>query len=206
MNPTTDAPPLVSPVSSHEDVDLSVICHLVTQRGGHIQVKNTSPHGTTLTIFLPPADISVRTCEPTDFSLPATGQMTRILVVDDDEALRRFASTVLDSAGFSVIEADSGEEAIRLMEEDPEPIHLILADVVMPKMSGRQLVSQLTSLYPQMKVLLMSGFPNVSGLLNGIASRTGRSTAECEVLAKPFTPEGLLQKVRRLLDQPVEST
>lgn len=188
--------------SQRQDIDLSVICLLVSQRGGHLQVTNSTASGTTLTIFLPPVDVSVRNSEPTEFQLPVTRDAPRILVVDDDEALRRFAATILDSAGFGVHEADSGEEAIRICEQGPTPMDLVLADVVMPKMSGRQLATHIASHYPQTKVLLMSGFPNVSGLLSGIASRSDKSSAECEFLTKPFTPSGLLQKVRNLLNLP----
>jgi two-component system, cell cycle sensor histidine kinase and response regulator CckA len=118
----------------------------------------------------------------------------RIMVIDDDQTLLRYASGVLTTAGFEVLEASSAEEAVRLCEQEHRPIHLILTDVVMPKVSGRQLASQLATLQPGAKVLLMSGYPIVSVLLSGTTNRP-----DCELLRKPFNPTELLAKVRQLL-------
>ena len=126
----------------------------------------------------------------------------RILVVDDDEAVHRLASAILTLAGYQVLVANNGAEAVQLCEQEETPVDLVLADVVMPKLSGRQMASQIASFQPSVKVLLMSGYPNVSGLLNGIASRSEKVKADCDFIQKPFTPVELIRRVReKLCDQ-----
>jgi two-component system cell cycle sensor histidine kinase/response regulator CckA len=124
----------------------------------------------------------------------------RILVVDDDEGICRYVGTVLKGAGYEVLYANSGEAALRICDQDP-CIKLILADVVMPNLGGRQLASQIGSTHSQIKVILMSGYPNLSGLLNGIASRTEKIRSECNFILKPFSPSELTRKVREILSQ-----
>lgn len=130
-----------------------------------------------------------------------TPQAFRILVVDDDDAIRRFATLVLTAAGYHVLTAHSGDEAIAICQQESLPIHLILADVIMPRLSGRQLASQIKSRQPDTLVLLMSGYPSLTGMLNGIASRSEKHKAECEFIQKPFSPSELLRKVGTILDQ-----
>jgi CheY-like chemotaxis protein len=155
---------------------------------------------------LPPADLSNRHAEPTDSCLPVAGQSFRILVVDDDEPLRVFTSTVLEEDGYCVLNASNGEEALQICERDPASIHLLVADVVMPRLSGRQLATQFLTLYRDAKVLLISGYPSLSGVLNGIASRSEALQAQCDFLPKPFTGADLLRKVRTLLGHSIEES
>ncbi|HEY4263398.1 MAG TPA: response regulator [Schlesneria sp.] len=124
----------------------------------------------------------------------------RILVVDDDEGIRRYVGTVLNAAGYEVLFANSGEAALRICEQD-HSIKLILADVVMPNLGGRQLASYIGSSHSQIKVILMSGYPNLSGLLDGIASRTEKIRSECNFIQKPFSPSDLIGKVREIMSQ-----
>ncbi len=124
----------------------------------------------------------------------------RILVVDDDEGICRYVGAVLKGAGYEVLYANSGEAALRICDQDPS-IKLILADVLMPNLGGRQLASHIGSSHPQIKVILMSGYPNLSGLLNGIASRTEKIRSECNFIRKPFSPSELTHKVREILSQ-----
>lgn len=124
----------------------------------------------------------------------------RILVVDDDEGICRYVGAVLKSAGYEVLFANSGEAALRICDQDPS-IKLILADVVMPNLGGRQLASHIGSSHSQIKVILMSGYPNLSGLLDGIASRAEKIRSECNFIQKPFSPSELTSKVREILNQ-----
>jgi two-component system cell cycle sensor histidine kinase/response regulator CckA len=130
----------------------------------------------------------------------ASTDSDRILVVDDDEGICRYVGTVLKAAGYEVLYANSGEAALRICEQDPS-IKLILADVVMPNLGGRQLASHIGSSHSQIKVILMSGYPNLSGLLDGIASRTEKIRSECNFILKPFSPSELTRKVREILNQ-----
>jgi two-component system cell cycle sensor histidine kinase/response regulator CckA len=129
--------------------------------------------------------------------------MERILVVDDDDAVRKYVSLALSSAGYKVLEAKSGPEAVSICESETRIIDLMLADVMMPKLGGRQLAQQALALQPSLKVLLMSGYPNVSGFLH-VASRSDKEPAEFDFIPKPFTPAQLIQKVREMLAAPVE--
>ena len=132
---------------------------------------------------------------------PTMCKLLRILVVDDDEAVRNFVAMVLDLAGFQVLQAQNGDDAIRIAEHE-ETIHLVLTDVVMPGPRGRHLANQIASLQPGTRVLLMSGYPNLSGLLNGITGRTEHLTDDYEFIQKPFSPSEIVEKVRSMLAQP----
>lgn len=125
-----------------------------------------------------------------------------ILVVDDDESVRRLTRTILSSAGYDIHEAASGREAVLLCEQLQIPIHLVLVDIVMPKLSGRQSVSKMVALRPGLKVLLMSGYPSLSDLLDVTLARSEMPRVEYEFIQKPFAPAALLAKVREILDHP----
>ena len=120
-----------------------------------------------------------------------------ILVVEDDEAVRNLASQILKSLGYRVLEASSGEEALGLYGVMKEPIHLILTDVVMPRMSGRELADHFILLYPEMKILYMSGYTDDATVHHGVLEEG------VNYIQKPFTMEGLAKKVRGVLDKEV---
>lgn len=131
--------------------------------------------------------------------------MTQILVVDDDEAIRRLVTTILKTVSMSVVEANGADAAIEVCRDTTIPIDLILVDVVMPKRSGRHLAAQMAELRPQAKILLMSGYPNVSGILDGVASRSEKVKFEGDFLQKPFTPMQLIEKIVAMLANPPQT-
>lgn len=124
---------------------------------------------------------------------PAGGTET-VLVVEDMAGLRHLATRILASAGYTVLSAANGEEALRLLERDAPPIHLLLTDVVMPGMSGRALAERFLALRPAARVLYMSGYTDV------VVVRHGVLDAGMPFLAKPFTAMELTRKVRQVLD------
>lgn len=126
----------------------------------------------------------------------------RILVVDDDNSVRCFVATVLRSAGYEVVECRTGVEAISLIAQAATSFDLVLADVMMPQLGGRQLAIQLTQLQPNASVLLMSGYPSLSSALNTMTGRTESTEVQYHFIAKPFTPKELIREVRRLLPPP----
>ena len=122
--------------------------------------------------------------------------METILLVEDEEELRKLTQTVLEASGYQVLTAHNGSDAVRLCSEYAHEIHLLFTDVVMPKMSGRELVEKVTLARPGIKVLYMSGYTDDTMLRHGIQD------AETNFLAKPFTPATMTVKVRGVLDSP----
>jgi two-component system, cell cycle sensor histidine kinase and response regulator CckA len=116
-----------------------------------------------------------------------------ILLIEDDPSVRALARIVLGTHGYTVLEADGGESAMHFARDHPGPIHLLLTDVVMPGMSGRQLAEQIAELRSGIKVLYMSGYTDDAVVRHGVFQ------AETAFLQKPFTPGGMVQKVLEVL-------
>jgi CheY-like chemotaxis protein len=131
--------------------------------------------------------------EPPALPRRATGTET-ILVVEDEEALRRVARRILGAAGYTVLAAANGDEALAICAQHVGDIHLILTDVVMPRMSGKMLAQKLAQTRPTLKVLYMSGYTDDAIVHHGVLD------AETQFLAKPFTAPDLARKVRVVLD------
>lgn len=167
-----------------------IISDAVNRCGGAIKIESTKPNGIAISISLP-VNQAVTTS-----NIEAS---RRIVVVDDDAEMRQFVSDTLTAAGYDVTLARSGDEAMHLCEKHQATIQLVIADVVMPHLSGRQLASKLGNLHPDTKVLLMSGYPNVTGFFDGIVGRAEPVKVEFNFLQKPFSPAVLIQKVRELL-------
>lgn len=125
-------------------------------------------------------------------------QKLRVLLVDDDASVRRLIRMALDAAGFEVLEAADGTVAMQLCEQT-EVIHIVLADVLMPKLSGRQLASHVVTHHPEARVLLMSGYPNVTGFLDGVVGRAEKTRTEFGFIQKPFGPAQLIQKIGEMI-------
>jgi len=121
------------------------------------------------------------------------GQET-ILVVEDEESLREVFARILRSKGYRVLSADSGDAAIQLVQEDPEPIHLLLTDVVLPGMTGAEVARILTGMRPALRVLFMSGYTEDAIVRRGVLEH------EIDFLAKPFDAQQVLRRVREVLD------
>ena len=116
-----------------------------------------------------------------------------VLVVEDQEDVRRVIRTILESYGYHVVEAKDGTEALRLTEEHPAEIHLLLTDVILPGMNGKTLSEQMRVLLPKLRVIFMSGYPE------DVISRRGVLEQDVPYLPKPFSPESLAIKVREVL-------
>jgi two-component system cell cycle sensor histidine kinase/response regulator CckA len=172
---------------------LSTVYGIVMQSGGNICVYSEPGLGTTFKIYLPRLDEPL---EEVGEKMPREelphGSET-ILVVEDQEDLRRLAVHVLKRQGYRVLETSCGEDALELSKERKEPIHMVLTDVVMPGMSGRQLVDQLLPLHPKMKVLYMSGYTENEIVHDGVLEEG------TNYIQKPFTLDGLTRQVREIL-------
>jgi len=118
-----------------------------------------------------------------------------VLIVEDDDGLRKFAQEVLLRHGYRVLDAENGEDALSISQAHEGPIHLMITDVVMPRMGGRETAERLQPLYPQMKVIYMSGYTDNAIVHHGVLA------PGLNFLEKPFTPESLARKVREMLDK-----
>ena len=173
---------------------LATVYGVVKQSDGHIWVYSEPGCGTTFKLYLPRVDEPIETTavEP-DPSEPAQGHET-ILVVEDEPAVRDIVRHVLQARGYSVLQAQDGREALRIIEQHDGPIDLLLTDVVMPEMNGRELAGRLASLHPTMPVIFMSGYTDTAVVHHGVLDRG------TIFLQKPFTPDALARKVRQVLD------
>ena len=175
---------------------LASVYGMVKQSGGHISVYSEVGKGTTFRVYLPRfADASDDAFElsPSDVEL---GRGETVLVVEDDDMVRDLVVEVLGSHGYTVAGAKTPEEAERICRANPETMRLLVADVVMPGMSGEQLGDRLLDIQPGMQILYMSGYPEAAAAHGGHIGRPRH------YLSKPFTADGLLKKVRDALDEP----
>jgi PAS domain S-box-containing protein len=175
---------------------LSTVFGIVRQSGGHVWVYSEPGRGTTFKVYLPlveQASQIVQTWEPRVETLRGT---ETVLLVEDEEAVRKLAHQVLDMNGYKVLVAADPAEALRLCRQHEGPIHLMITDVVMPGMSGRELAERLIATRPEMELVYMSGYTDDAIVHHGVLD------AGVAFLQKPFTPDALGRKVREILDAP----
>ena len=175
---------------------LSTVYGIVKQSSGDIWVYSEPGRGTTFKIYLPWVEGAVDTVEPGVAPARDVRGSETILLVEDDVGIRRLVRQVLAERGYWVLEAIHGTHAIQISEQHTVPIHLLVTDVVMPGMSGRELAEHLKPSRPNMKVLFMSGYTDKAIVHHG---ELDPGTA---FLQKPFTPDALARKVREVLDAP----
>ncbi len=173
---------------------LSTCYGIVKQHGGTIWIYSEIGQGTTVKVYLPESDAVLSTSAPKlDAQMPGGGET--ILLVEDEDAVRALAARSLRACGYTVIEAINGAEALRIARAyAPATIHMLLSDVVMPQMGGKAVAEQVTALYPNIRVLFISGYTEHATLHNS------RIDAGSAFLQKPFTPALLARKVRDVLD------
>ncbi len=175
---------------------LSTVYGIVKQSDGFIGVDSEPGLGTTFKIYLPRVDEVTEPLEPRTDPVELRQGTETVLLVEDEEMVRALVGDVLERNGYRVLEAPGGPKAIEIAEQHEGHINLLLTDVVMPGMSGRELAEELTRLRPELKVLYMSGYTAEA------PSDRGLSNQGTPFLQKPFTPPALMQRVRDLLDLP----
>jgi PAS domain S-box-containing protein len=173
---------------------LATVYGIVAQSGGHIEVSSELGLGTTFKIYIPR-----NVGGTTHGGLPLQASTARgtetVLLVEDSEGVRSLARLALERRGYVVLEAGHPHDALRLLENLTDPVHIMVTDVVMPEMSGRELAERLAPTWPGMKVLYISGYTDDAVVRHGILEQG------TPFLQKPFTPDALAQKVRKVLDQ-----
>ena len=179
---------------------LATVYGIVKQCDGHICVTSDVGQGTTFAIYLP---VSAKGPEPAALELPAPASMAgneTVLLAEDEDVLRTLVSVILRQNGYHVIEARDGADALEQARQFSGAIHLLVTDVVMPILNGRQLVERLVQLRPALKVLYISGYTDDAIVRHGILD------PEVAFLPKPFNPASLVHKVREVLDREVRAT
>ncbi len=178
---------------------LSTVYGIVKQSGGYIWVYSEPGRGTTLKIYLPRIEGVAQPARPGPAATPVAGGSETLLVVEDQEEVRDLTRRVLEARGYTVLAARGGPEALRLAHGHAGPIHLLVTDVVMPGMSGREVGLLLGPARPSMKVLYLSGYADESIVHHGVLERG------VAFLQKPFAAEALARKVREVLDTPASA-
>jgi len=175
---------------------LSMVYGIVKQSGGNVWVYSEPGKGTSFKIYLPTVDAAPESLLAEPRAVANLRGTETILLVEDDQQVRELVRTVLVACGYSLLTADNPAAAISLCRDNSGEIHLLLTDVVMPGMSGRDLAKQVAVLRPNMKVLFMSGYTTNAIVHHGVLD------PGVSFLQKPFTLASLAAKVRELLDSP----
>jgi CheY-like chemotaxis protein len=180
------------PVGKGTGLGLSTVYGIVNQGGGHIDVESREGHGATFTICLPVVPTGK---PPESFSgcEEARGGSETILLVEDEATVRSLLREILEEQGYSVIEAGDGAEALALFERSPGDVDLLVTDVVMPRMNGRELANRVRSISPRTRLLFISGYTDHDSV------QAGAFPPDALFFQKPFTPDAFARKVRETL-------
>jgi PAS domain S-box-containing protein len=192
---------------------LSTVYGIVNQSGGQIAVESAPGRGATFRVYLPRieevAEVPAQDLRPRrEDAAPAAAirsehavdsRRETVLLVEDARRVREVVREILEMSGYEVLEARQGAEALEISGRHPGPVHLMVTDVVMPEMSGRELAQRLARLRPDMRVLYMSGYTDDAIVRHGVLDEG------MAFIAKPFTPNALAAKVRAVLDAPARS-
>ena len=178
---------------------LSTVYGIVEQSGGHIDVASELGRGTTFKIYLPRVDDAVTERGGDKVSASQPRGTETVLIVEDEPGVRALARDTLQRRGYSVLEARHGIEALVIGDQHPGTIHLLMADVVMPQMNGREVAERLLRVRPKVKVLYVSGYTEDAIVHHGVLA------PGTNFLQKPFTPDDLSEKVREVLDTQAET-
>ncbi|HET7738521.1 MAG TPA: ATP-binding protein, partial [Tepidiformaceae bacterium] len=183
------------PAGRGTGLGLSVVHGIIKQSGGSIHVYSEPGQGTTFTIYLPAVGGGRSAGDrPAADDAVQVSRAETILIAEDEEGVRGIVQRILEREGYRVILAGDGESALEVLRDEPS-IALLISDVVMPGMNGRELAEQASLIRPDIPVLFISGYPDDAIVRSGILS------AEVDFLQKPFTPDGLLRKVGAALQK-----
>jgi CheY-like chemotaxis protein len=185
--------PFFTTKPSGTGLGLSTVYGIVRQSGGHVWVYSEAGVGTTVKVYLPVSGVAADPMPDIFESIVANGTET-VLVVEDEVAVREVARAMLQKRGYTVLVAADGEQAQRVADRHPGPIHLLLTDVVLPRIAGRDVAARLMATRADLRVLYMSGYTEDTVVFHGVLE------AGVRLLEKPFTEAALASRVREVLD------
>jgi PAS domain S-box-containing protein len=172
---------------------LATVHGIVKQSGGHVTVYSEVGHGTTFKAYLPRvAERPLSQIKPGQAVMPRGSET--VLLVEDEDGVRALTRRILEGCGYPVLEGRDGAEALRVAGQYQGPIHLLVTDVVLPRMGGREVAERLAGIHPKIRVLFLSGYTDDAVVRHGILE------AEVAFLQKPFSPASFATKVREVLD------
>jgi nitrogen-specific signal transduction histidine kinase len=174
---------------------LSTVYGIIKQSGGYVLVQSEPGQGTTFRIYLPRVEDALEPVGTAGTSLSQNGGSETVLLVEDEESVRQLVRETLESKGYKVLEAENGEAALRIVSNYSDKIDMLITDVVMPGMSGRELSARLCASRPQTKVLYLSGYTEDAIGHEGVVD------PDTAFLQKPFTLQMLSRKVREVLGE-----
>jgi CheY-like chemotaxis protein len=175
---------------------LAMVYGIVKQSGGHINVASTPGQGSTFCIYLPVMHERDEQLADEPGTDATRGGSETVLLVEDEELVRALSERTLRSHGYNVLSAPHGPAALELLQRHDGPIQLLLTDVVMPQMSGKDLADAVTRRHPSARVLYMTGYTEDTIVHHGVLDNG------VSLLQKPFTPAGMARRVREVLDAP----
>ena len=187
------------PVGVGTGLGLATVYGIVTQSGGHLSVESELGRGTSFHVWLPEVPVDVRPVARAAPKIAPVGGRETVLLVEDEPIVRIIAQKSLERQGYMVLEAENGEEALRLARGFAGPIHLLLTDLIMPQMGGVLLAQEFAKVRALTRVLFCTGYAG-SELV-----QKGKLPANCGLIEKPFSPDSLAIRVREVLDSPVAS-
>jgi CheY-like chemotaxis protein len=186
------------PVGKGTGLGLAMVYGIVKASGGHATVESEPGRGTTFHLYFPAVDEPEGASSIQSLLTKTMGRET-VLLVEDEAGVRRLARQALEARGYYVLEAADGEAALAVSRQHTGTIDLLLSDVVMPRMSGRELSQQLAATHPNTRVIFTSGYTDDAIVRHGLQQ------AESDFLQKPFTVQALLRKVREVLDRSTQA-
>jgi CheY-like chemotaxis protein len=185
------------PVGQGTGLGLATVFGIMKQNNGHINVYSEIGHGTTFKLYFPRSQEKETVQTSEEELIPLIGTET-ILLVEDEKDLIEYVKLSLENLGYTVFAANSPLQALALCKEKQQSIDLLITDVIMPEMNGKELKENVQRLYPQIKTLYMSGYTA------DIVAHRGVLDEGIQFLQKPFSPKALAQKIRTLLDHPAK--
>ena len=189
------SPTSIAPRGRGTGLGLATIYGAVKQAGGSIEVQSEEAKGATFRIYLPRVATPPELLEKEFlFSSATQGGDETILLVEDERIVRELAIKILKRLGYKVLHATDGAHAINVAKEYKDPIHLLMTDVVMPGMNGRQLAEQLIASHPEMKILYTSGYTDDAIGHHGVIE------GDLNFIAKPYSLHDLAIRIRQMLD------